>query len=115
MSGAAVVPARRLVLEAAQSQPDGAGGLAVQWQPVAVHWAEMRAGSGRNRSGAEEVPLGVTLWRVFLRALPEAHPARPRPGQRFRDGARVLRILAVAEHDPRGGWLVCHAQQEEPA
>jgi len=112
---ARVVPARRMVLEAPQPQLDGAGGFAVQWLPVAVHWAELRGGAGRNRSGAEEVPLGVTPWRVLLRAVPEAHPARPRPGLRFRDGMRVLRILAVSDHDPRGGWLVCHAQEEVPA
>lgn len=47
---------RRLVLEGAQRQPDGAGGYAVVWQPVGTVWAEVipeqaaRRGWSKRRS-----------------------------------------------------------------
>lgn len=106
---------RRLVLEAPVPVADGAGGWLPGWQPRAVVWAALRPGTGRGRAGAEAVALGVVPWRIVLRAMPAGHPARPRPGQRLRAGARVWLIRAVAEADGRGAWLVCHAEEEVPA
>jgi head-tail adaptor len=37
---------------------------------------------------------------------------RPRPDQRFREGARLFRILAVAEADAQGLYLTCFAREE---
>jgi head-tail adaptor len=110
----APVPARRVVLERAVTTPDGAGGFATAWEVVCVHWAEFRLGAGRARQGAEAVPLGAVDWRLYLRALPVGHLARPEPGMRFREGARVFPVLAVAEDDARGRWMVCFTREEVP-
>ena len=49
---------------------------------------------------------------ITLRAAREGDPRRPRPGQRFRMGARVFPIEAVAEADGAGLWLDCVAREE---
>jgi head-tail adaptor len=110
----APVPTRPLLLERAVLTPDGAGGFATGWAVVCTHWAEFRLGVGRARQGAEGVPLGAVDWRLYMRALPVGHPARPAPDMRFRDGARVFPILAVAEADARGAWMVCYTREEVP-
>ena len=109
------VPTRRLVLERPETLQDGSGGFVTTWAEVCTHWAEIRPGAGRSRWGAEAVPLAGVDWRLFLRAVPPGHPARPAPEMRFREGARIFAILAVAEADARGAWLVCHAREEVPA
>lgn len=102
-----------LVLEEAQIQSDGAGGLVAQWAALGTLWAELRAGSGRERL-AEMGPQGRAGFRIIVRAAAQGSPARPRPDQRFRSGARLFRILAVAELDPRGAYLTCFAEEELP-
>lgn len=108
-----MIPAlnRRLVLEAPERVADGAGGFAEVWQARGVLWAEMRAGLGRAGAG-EEAALGLAGWRITVRAAPAGAPARPVPGQRFREGGRVFDILAVSERDGDGQYLVCTAREE---
>ncbi len=102
---------RRLVLEGAQQVPDGSGGLAEIWSELAVHWAEVRPGTGRE--AAEEVfPKSSVPMRIIVRAGVPGSLARPRPGQRFREGARLYPIQAVTEFDRRGHYLICHAREE---
>ena len=50
-----------------------------------------------------------------LRAAPMGSVARPRPEQRLRLGARIFTILAVAERDASGRYLVCFSREEVPA
>jgi head-tail adaptor len=38
--------------------------------------------------------------------------ARPQAGQRFRDGVRVFRIIAVADQGDAGRYLTCFAREE---
>ncbi len=102
---------RRLVLEAPVRVPDGAGGQEESWVELGTVWAELRARTGRDAEG-EEAHLSVTGYRVTLRAAPYGAPSRPLPGQRFRDGARILAILSVAEADSDGRYLTCTAQEE---
>lgn len=102
---------RRLVLEEAVRVPDGAGGLSESWAPVGELWAEVKAGPGRERAG-EHVTLSAVAYRIVVRAAPPGDPMRPRPDQRFREGARVFRILAVSEADGQGRYLTCHAREE---
>lgn len=104
---------RALVLEEALRAPDGAGGFTLSWAPLGTIWAEVAAGSGRDRAG-EEVILGAVSWRITLRALPAGAALRPRPGQRFREGERSFAILAVAERDGDGRWLSCFCREEVP-
>lgn len=103
-----------LVLEAASRVPDGAGGFTSAWAEVCQHWAEITPGTGRQTAG-EEVFLAQVPYRITLRAAPVGNAARPRPEQRLRLGARIFTILAVAERDAEGRYLVCFSREEVPA
>lgn len=105
---------RRMVLEGVVRSPDGAGGFSETWEALGVIWATVRAGAGREAAG-EEVTLSSVAYRISLRAAPDGSPARPRPGQRLREGARLFTIQAVTEADPDGRVLVCFAREEEAA
>ena len=102
---------RRLVLEAASRLPDGAGGYAETWVVLGEVWAEVRPGAGID-AAADMVAVAKVPLRITLRAAPEGSLARPRPEQRFRDGERVYRILAVTEADSRGHYLTCFGREE---
>jgi head-tail adaptor len=104
---------RALVLEAATRVPDGAGGFSTVWEAIAELWAEVMAGSGRDPAG-EEVVLSSVPYRITVRAAPVGAANRPRPEQRFREGARLFAILAVTERDPAGRYLTCFCREEFP-
>jgi head-tail adaptor len=105
---------RALVLETPVTTPDGAGGYSTTWQALGTHWARIDARSGQERRGALG-PSGTLALRITVRAAPFGSDRRPRPDQRFREGARIFRILTVAEADPQGRYLLCTAQEEVPA
>lgn len=107
-------PNRPMVLEQATAVPDGAGGNALSWAALGTLWVELRPGAGGERLGPI-VPEGRMTFRAYCRAAPQGSPQRPRPDQRLRDGARVFLILAVAEADAAGAWLVCLLREEMPA
>ncbi len=109
MSGA--VLNRRLVLEEASRVADGAGGFTEAWTPIGVVWAALKPGTGRERIGGN-LTLSAVPYRITVRAAPFGAPSRPRPDQRFREGARLFRILAVADHDPDRAYLTCHCTEE---
>lgn len=102
---------RRLVLEEAQPVADGAGGFSRVWVALGAHWAAVDGGTGRERAG-EFVTLSQVSYRITVRATPQGAPSRPRPDQRFRDGARLFCITAVTEVDTDGRYLICTAQEE---
>lgn len=102
---------RALVLETPVQLADGAGGFLRDWQVLGTLWAEVVAGVGTERAEAD-VSLSMTGLRITVRAAPVTSAMRPRPEQRFRDGARLFRILAVAERDSDGRYLLCSARQE---
>ncbi|MBV0891934.1 head-tail adaptor protein [Paracoccus sp. Z118] len=103
-----------LLLEAAERVSDGLGGYMVRWVPVGRLYGAMRAGAGR--SGLAEVGAeSVVSWKITVRGAPEGDPRRPAAGQRFRMGARLFAIDAVAEGDGAGRWLVCTAREERQA
>lgn len=106
--------ARRLVLEEVQAVGDGAGGLAESWVALGVLWAEVAPGQGRESPGEEAWAAEVPL-RITVRAAAPGDARRPRPGQRFREGVRLFRILAVSERDAGGRYLACAAREEVPA
>lgn len=105
---------RPLVLEATSRVADGAGGFAESWGALGTLWAEVKPGAGRDAAG-EEVVMGVVGYRITLRGAPQGSPARPMPGQRFRDGGRLFAILAVTEADAAGRYLTCFAREEVPS
>ncbi len=103
-----------LVLEEATRIADGAGGFTSTWAEVCTHWAEITSGAGRAVAG-EEVFVSQVPYRITLRAAPVGSTARPRPEQRLRLGTRIFTILAVAERDAAGRYLVCFSREEVPA
>ena len=102
---------RKLVLEAPQRVADGAGGYSENWIVLGEHWAEVRARTGRERAEAG-VPVSAVSYRIVVRGAPYGSASRPMPEQRFRDGARLFLIQAVAERDPEGRFLTCFADEE---
>lgn len=105
---------RKLVLEAPERVPDGAGGYEIVWAPLGELWAEIRPGAGRENAG-EFLTLSSVPYRIIARAAPVGSEARPKPEQRFREGARLFAIAAVTEFDRRGHYLVCVAREEATA
>lgn len=102
---------RRLVLEDVVRVADGAGGFTESWLPLGELWASLKAGSGRERLGGT-LTVSAVPYRVIVRAAPFGAASRPRPDQRFRDGDRVFRILAVADDDSGQRYLTCHCTEE---
>lgn len=100
-----------LVLEEKERQPDTMGGYRVVWRSRGLVHALMQRGVGRLR-GAEAGPESVTDWKITVRAFPLSDPRRPLPGQRFRMGARLIRIEAVAEVGAMGRHLIVTGQEE---
>jgi head-tail adaptor len=101
---------RRLVLEAPEKTPDGAGGFTVAWLPVGTLWADVTARAAREDfTGGTLRPR--TRYRIVVRAAPVGAAARPRPEQRLREGPRVFDILAVTEQDPSGRYLEIQAEE----
>ncbi|MBV0912944.1 head-tail adaptor protein [Anianabacter salinae] len=105
---------RPMVLEDRVQLPDGAGGFSEGWQALGTVWVGVRPGAGRGGDVAG-LAVGQVTHRLTCRAAPVGAPSRPRAGQRLREGARVFRILAVAEADGHQRYLVCTAREEVAA
>lgn len=97
---------RRMTLEAAIRESDGAGGYRTVWRVLGSLWAEVS--QGRFVQGTAESADTVT-WTMTVRGAPIGSPRRPVAGQRFREGERVFRILAVIEADR---YLQCSTREE---
>jgi len=102
---------RKLVLEAPSEAADGAGGVIATWVGLGTLWAEIRQGSGRELD-QQSLAVASTNCRIIVRASPVGAPSRPGAEQRFVEGTRTYRILAVAEMDSDQRYLVCHAREE---
>lgn len=102
---------RKLVLERVNRVPDGSGGHVVSWVALGTLWADIQAGTGGEHY-AEFVTLSNVAYRIIVRGAPQGAPSRPKPEQRFRDGARIFRIVAVTEADAAGQYLTCFSQEE---
>ena len=102
---------RRLALEAPERVPDGAGGYTENWVVLGEHWAEVSPRTGRERAEAG-LPVSTVGYKIVVRGAPYGAVSRPMPKQRFRDGARVFVIQAVAERDPEGRFITCFAEEE---
>ncbi|WP_378944562.1 head-tail adaptor protein [Paracoccus sp. R86501] len=99
----------QLALEQPDRVADGLGGYATTWRRLGLLWAQMDASSGR-----EDGAISAVRWRITVRAAPVGDTRRPKAGQRFRMGDRLFLIEAVAERDPLGAFLTCHAREENP-
>lgn len=102
---------RQLVLEDEERLADGAGGFSTAWVARGTIWAEVKAGTGREQ-GADFLSFATVTYRITVRAAPPGAPSRPVAGQRFREGSRFFRILAVAEEGAM--FLACFCHEEVP-
>lgn len=102
---------RPLQLEEAQRVPDGAGGFDIDWVVRGTLWGDVQLRSGQETEG-ETVNLSSTRYRIVIRAAPQGAPSRPVAGQRFRNGARLFNINAVAETDSTARFLACYCDEE---
>ncbi len=105
---------RKLTLEHAVRTSDRAGGFKSRWEVLGSLWAEITPGTGAER-GANALALSRVPLKITVRSAPVGSDARPVAGQRFREGARVYSILAVAERDTRARFLICRAEEEVAA
>lgn len=103
---------RKLTLEALDRVPDGGGGFRETWVALGTLWGEVKAGTGKE-SADEFLTLSSVPYRITVRSSPPGSLSRPKPDQRFREGNRVFRILAVADADIRGRYLTCFTREEE--
>jgi len=102
---------RKLMLEAPLRVADGAGGYVETWSPLGMLWANLRAGTGRARD-VGSAPVSQVPYRITVRSAAPGAPSRPAPEQRFREGPRIFRIVAVSDSDPEGRYLTCHSIEE---
>lgn len=103
---------RKLILEAAQVTPDGAGGCGVAvWTALGTLWAQVAPRSA-GRSSGEVGAVSATGFTIWVRGAPEGNSSRPVAGQRFVMGSRYLRIDAVTEEEPGGFYLRCTCREE---
>lgn len=102
---------RMVVLEAQERVPDSAGGYAVTWRALGMHWADVRSGAGREKA-EHLLPRTHVPLKIIVRAQPVGSDARPVAGQRFVEGTRRYNIDAVRDDDRNPGHLICHAQEE---
>ncbi|MEM6940556.1 MAG: phage head closure protein [Pseudomonadota bacterium] len=102
---------RKLVLEAPDRVSDGAGGYTEGWIVLGTLWAEINARTGRETASIG-APVTRVGYKIVVRGAPFGAPSRPMAQQRFRDGARIFNIEAVAERDPEGRYLTCFVEEE---
>ena len=95
----------RVILEAPQATPDGAGGETITWTQVATLWAELRPAGGGERFAFERAEPTVG-WRVRIRFRDDVEP-----NMRFAIGQRVLEIRAAFDPDGARTWLECLAEE----
>lgn len=101
---------RRLVLEELVRVSDGMGGFVESWVAKGSIWANVDAlGASEKLVGARDLP--VLKLKIVVRAAPFGADSRPRPDQRFKDGARVMAILAVGELGDNGQYLEIWAEE----
>jgi SPP1 family predicted phage head-tail adaptor len=84
---------RRLTLEAPAETADGAGGVTRGYTAIATLWAAIETVAARNELVADASGATVT-HRISIRKSGDITTRH-----RFRDGARVFRMVAMRERD----------------
>ncbi|MGB3406876.1 MAG: head-tail adaptor protein [Jannaschia sp.] len=101
---------RRLIHQVPIQIADGGGGYVETWEVRGAHWCEVRM-----RSGAlKETEFGLTprlQVRITTRGIPQSHEARPWPGHRMLDAARIFSVEAVQEADGEDRYLTILATE----
>ncbi len=101
---------RQLVLEELLRVSDGMGGFTESWVAKGTLWANV-AGRGASETQVGARTLPVLKLRILVRAAPFGADSRPRPDQRFRDGNRVMVILAVGDMADNAQYLEIWAEE----
>ena len=86
---------RRLTLEAPTEDDDGAGGVTRSYTAVATLWASVEPVSARGEVVASALGTTVT-HRIQIRTSADITLRH-----RFRDGARIFRIVTMRDRDRR--------------
>lgn len=102
---------RKLTLQSPVAVPDGAGGYSNEWTPFGTLWAEIRPGRG-NEFVLATLDVARVPLTIIVRGAPVGDDRRPRSDQRFVEGNRVYRILAVREIGADARYLSCVAEEE---
>jgi len=101
---------RKLELEGLARITNGSGGFTGEWSPLGIHWGAVDPISGRMERGDGHSRSRVA-YKITVRAVPPTSSARPKAGQRFREGARIYDIRSVLQSsDAR--YLNCIAEEE---
>jgi len=98
---------RAAILEAETQAPDGAGGFAKSWLPLATHRVAILPSSGAEAFEGDRQTSRVT-HRIRLRATAAL---RPRADHRFTVGNRIFDIRAVFDEGGRGRFLTCLCEE----
>jgi SPP1 family predicted phage head-tail adaptor len=96
---------RRLTLEAPVETADGAGGVARSYAAIATLWGQVTPVGARGDVEGERLGASVT-HRIAIRYSPDITTRH-----RFRDGARIFRIVALNDRDGRKRFLDIAAQE----
>lgn len=96
---------RRLVLEAPVEISDGAGGVTRSYDSVATLWAAVTPVAAREQIDAAQRGGAVT-HRIGIRFSADITTRH-----RFRDGARVFRIVSLRDRDGRKRFLNITAEE----
>jgi len=95
----------RLVLEAPVETPDGAGGVARTYESAGVVRAKLTPVTARGEVVGED-PGATVTHRVVIRWRADINTRH-----RLRDGARILRIVAVRDLDGSGRFIEISANE----
>lgn len=96
---------QRLMLEAPVETADGAGGVTRTYESVATLWAAVTPVSAREETAAAQRGMNIT-HRIALRFSADITSRH-----RFRDGARIFRIVSLRDRDGRRRFLQIEAEE----
>jgi SPP1 family predicted phage head-tail adaptor len=96
---------RRLALEAPVDSADGAGGVVRSFEAVATLWAEVTPVSAARALEADRLGARIT-HRIGIRFADDITTRH-----RFREGARIFRIVSVRDRDGRKRFLQIEAEE----
>ncbi|WP_417310840.1 phage head closure protein [Devosia sp.] len=97
----------RVQLQRREATEDGAGGTQYLYVTVTALWARVSALSARQAA------FGDGRGAVASHSVVMRHRSDVRPGDRFIYRGRRLEVLAAADLEGRGAWLVCPCSERE--
>ena len=96
---------RRVTLQAPTRNPDGGGGVAIIWTPVATVWAQNRAIGGTEATVSDSLQGRVTHELVIRRRMDVG------PAMRIAYGTRIFVIWAVLDRDAAEPFIRIQAEE----